>query len=578
MKLKFKNENGNVKIMIAVIIVLVVIIIGIVIFKMSAKDRTVAVIEQEPYEYFTLYSLDEKVGIVDKKGKTLIEPEYTTIYIPNQSKEVFFCFKGDEYRVLDSKGKDIFTEFSSVSPITISDTSLEMEKQVLCYEENGKLGLVDFEGKKLSGAIYEKVESLKNKPGCILVKKDGMYGVVDSYGNTVVDIKYNSVKSDEFCSETEGYLKTGYIVTEKTKSGIIYGYIDYNGEMLVEPKYESITRALEYQNEEDIYLIFMERGKKGVIKNKKVIINSKYQAINYYDLSDVFIVNKNGKYGFYDSEGDEILKPEFTAYSIAGDYISVKKDENTLLYDLHGNLVNSNNYRSISETGNPSYFIAQDEQGYYSIISKDAEIKNNYTNITYAFDNFFVFTTEEGFYGILDLYSGIEVEAEYEFITVLENAKALEARKGTTVDIYSKDIEKVLTMENGIVESVNKDYTAIFSDTELEYINSEGKIVSNTEVYKDYKLYSYKAEDGKWGYKDANGNVVVDCRYDLVTELNQYGFAGIYQEGKWGVIDATGKVVVVPSFEIETYYLPSFMGEYLLQEQYGAQCIELSDK
>ena len=578
MKLKFKNENGNVKIMIAVIIVLVAIIIGIVIFKMSAKDRTVAVIEQEPYEYFTLYSLDEKVGIVDKKGKTLIEPEYTTIYIPNQSKEVFFCFKGDEYRVLDSKGKDIFTEFSSVSPITISDTSLEMEKQVLCYEENGKLGLVDFEGKKISGAIYEKVESLKNKPGCILVKKDGMYGVVDSYGNTVVDIKYNSVKSDEFCSETEGYLKTGYIVTEKTKSGIIYGYIDYNGEMLVEPKYESITRALEYQNEEDIYLIFMERGKKGVIKNKKVIINSKYQAINYYDLSDVFIVNKNGKYGFYDSEGDEILKPEFTAYSIAGDYISVKKDENTLLYDLHGNLVNSNNYRSISETGNPSYFIAQDEQGYYSIISKDTEIKNNYTNITYAFDNFFVFTTEEGFYGILDLYSGIEVEAEYEFITVLENAKALEARKGTTVDIYSKDIEKVLTMENGIVESVNKDYTAIFSDTELEYINSEGKIVSNTEVYKDYKLYSYKAEDGKWGYKDANGNVVVDCRYDLVTELNQYGFAGIYQEGKWGVIDATGKVVVVPSFEIETYYLPSFMGEYLLQEQYGAQCIELSDE
>lgn len=578
MKLKFKNENGNVKIMIAVIIVLVVIIIGIVIFKMYAKDRTVAVIEQEPYEYFTLYSLDEKVGIVDKKGKTLIEPEYTTIYIPNQSKEVFFCFKGDEYRVLDSKGKDIFTEFSSVSPITISDTSLEMEKQVLCYEENGKLGLVDFEGKKLSGAIYEKVESLKNKPGCILVKKDGMYGVVDSYGNTVVDIKYNSVKSDEFCSETEGYLKTGYIVTEKTKSGIIYGYIDYNGEMLVEPKYESITRALEYQNEEDIYLIFMERGKKGVIKNKKVIINSKYQAINYYDLSDVFIVNKNGKYGFYDSEGDEILKPEFTAYSIAGDYISVKKDENTLLYDLHGNLVNSNNYRSISETGNPSYFIAQDEQGYYSIISKDTEIKNNYTNITYAFDNFFVFTTEEGFYGILDLYSGIEVEAEYEFITVLENAKVLEARKGTTVDIYSKDIEKVLTMENGIVESVDKDYTAIFSDTELEYINSEGKIVPNTEVYKDYKLYSYKAEDGKWGYKDANGNVVVDCRYDLVTELNQYGFAGIYQEGKWGVIDASGKVVVVPSYEIDTYYLPSFMGEYLLQEQYGAQCIELSDK
>ena len=149
MKLKFKNEDGNVKIMIAVIVLLVAIILGIVIFKMSTKDRTVAVIKQDPYEYFALYSLDEKVGVVDRKGKTLIEPDYTTIYIPNQSKEVFFCFKGDEYRILDSKGKDIFTEFSSVSPITISDTSLEMEKQVLCFEENGKLGLVDFDGKKL---------------------------------------------------------------------------------------------------------------------------------------------------------------------------------------------------------------------------------------------------------------------------------------------------------------------------------------------------------------------------------------------------------------------------------------------
>ena len=575
--MKFKNENGNVKIIIAVIILLLAIIVGIVIFKMSGKDRTVAVIEEEPYEYFAMYSLDQKVGIVDKKGKTLIKPEYTTIYIPNQSKEVFFCFKGDEYQILDSKGKDIFEEFSSVSPITISDTSLEMEKNVLCYEEKGKYGLVDYDGKKLTGAIYDKVESLKNKPGCILVKKDGLYGVLDSYGNVVVDIKYNSVKSDEFCSETEGYLRTGYIVTEKTSTGIIYGYIDYNGEKLVEPEYESITRALEYQNEDDVYLVFMERGKKGVIKNKKVIIKPKYQTINYYDQSDVFIVNKNGKYGFYDNEGDEILAPEFVSYSIAGNYVSVKKGDDMMLYDLHGNLVNSNNYKSISETGNPAYFIAQDEQGYYSIISKDAEIKNNYTNITYAFDNFFVFTTKEGFSGVLDLYSGTEIEAEYDYIIVLENSKALEARKGTIVDIYSKNIEKVLTMENGIVESVNKDYIAVYSDKQLEYINSNGEIVQNTEVFKDLKLYSYQAEDGKWGYKDANGTLIVDCRYDLVTELNQYGYAGIYQEGKWGVIDASGKVVVVPSYEIDTYYMPSFMDKYLLQEQYGAQCIEIEE-
>ena len=110
--MKFENENGNVKAMILVIILLVAVIVGIIIFKVSTKDRTVAVIEEEPYEYFALYSIDEKVGVVDKKGKTLIKPEYTTVYIPNQSKEVFFCYIDEEYKVLDSKGKDIFTEFS----------------------------------------------------------------------------------------------------------------------------------------------------------------------------------------------------------------------------------------------------------------------------------------------------------------------------------------------------------------------------------------------------------------------------------------------------------------------------------
>ena len=42
-------------------------------------------------------------------------------------------------------------------------------------------------------------------------------------GEKILDEKYNSIKSDEYCSEKEGYEKTGYIISEKTKNGIIYG-------------------------------------------------------------------------------------------------------------------------------------------------------------------------------------------------------------------------------------------------------------------------------------------------------------------------------------------------------------------
>lgn len=574
--MKLRNENGNLKIVIAIVIILLVILVGVIIFKVNNK-KPVEIIAQDPYEYFLMYTTDEAVGVIDKTGKEIIKPIYTCIYIPNQSKDVFVCFTDDEnYQILDSKGKDLFTNYESVYPIVISDTTLEMEKNVLSYEKDGKYGLIDYTGKELTKPIYDSVSSLTNKPGCILVKKDGLYGVVDSKGNIVIEPKYNTIKGDEYSSEAEGYSKTGYIISEKTSTGIIYGYINYEGKMLIEPKYELITRCQEY-NEDDIYLVFMNNGKKGVIKNKKIIINAKYQSINYYNTSGIFIVNKNGKYGFYKNNGDEILDAIYTEYSLAGNYISVKKDDTMMLYDIHGNLINTNNYKSIIETSNPSYFIATDESNYYSIISKDVQIQDNYTNITYAFDNFFVFTTEEGKSGVLNIYSGIEVEPEYDYIIVLEGAKALEARKGNKVDIYSEKFEKVLTMEDAIVEKVSDEYFSIYSKTEKQYINNTGNLVENTEVYKDLKLYSYQADDGKWGFINSQGTVVVDCKYDRVTELNEYGFAGICQDERWGVIDSSGNVIVVPSYEIETYYEPSFIGKYLLDEVETIYCQELEE-
>lgn len=574
--MKLRNENGNLKIVIAIVIILLVILVGVIIFKVNNK-KPVEIIAQDPYEYFLMYTTDEAVGVIDKTGKEIIKPIYTCIYIPNQSKDVFICFTDDEnYQILDSKGKDLFANYESVYPIVISDTTLEMEKNVLSYEKDGKYGLIDYTGKELTKPIYDSVSSLTNKPGCILVKKDGLYGVVDSKGNIVIEPKYNTIKGDEYSSEAEGYSKTGYIISEKTSTGIIYGYINYEGKMLIEPKYELITRCQEY-NEDDIYLVFMNNGKKGVIKNKKIIINAKYQSINYYNTSGIFIVNKNGKYGFYKNNGDEILDAIYTEYSLAGNYISVKKDDTMMLYDIHGNLINTNNYKSIIETSNPSYFIATDESNYYSIISKDVQIQDNYTNITYAFDNFFVFTTEEGKSGVLNIYSGIEVEPEYDYIIVLEGAKALEARKGNKVDIYSEKFEKVLTMEDAIVEKVSDEYFSIYSKTEKQYINNTGNLVENTEVYKDLKLYSYQADDGKWGFINSQGTVVVDCKYDRVTELNEYGFAGICQDERWGVIDSSGNVIVVPSYEIETYYEPSFIGKYLLDEVETIYCQELEE-
>lgn len=247
---------------IIIVVAICLIIISIIVILNVNKNKNVETIVQDEYEYFSIYTTDEKVGIIDRTGKQIIEPVYTNIYIPNQSKDVFVCFTDDEnYQILDSKGNNLFVSYKNVYPIIISDSTLDMEKNVLSYEQDGKYGIIDYSGKELSKPIYDSVASLPNKPGCILVKKDGLYGVLDSNGNTIIDVKYNSIKGDEYYTENDQYSKTGYIISEKTKNGIIYGYINYNGKMLIEPKYESITRALEY-DDSNIYLIFMNNGKK----------------------------------------------------------------------------------------------------------------------------------------------------------------------------------------------------------------------------------------------------------------------------------------------------------------------------
>ena len=569
------SEKGNVKIIVAVVIIIIAIIIGVYLSQRNKNGKIVEPLKEESYEYFCLYNQENKVGVVNKEGEVLINPEYKTVYIPNQAKDVFFCYdEEDNYKIFDKTGKELFKEFTNVSPIILSLNSLEMEKKVLIYEKDGRYGIIDYSGSILSDAIYEDISSLTNKPGCILVRKDGQYGVLDSEWNVIIDTKYNSISGDEFSSEKDGYLKTGYIISNKTATGILYGYIDYNGEILIEPKYELISRA-PVNGTDDIYLIFRDKGKRGVIKNKKIIMKPQYQFINYNDTSKIFIVTKTGKYGFYKLDGSEVLAPEYTSYSVAGNYICVSQNERMMLYDLHGNLVNQNRYKSIQETGNPSFFIAQDESGLYSIISKDVEIADNYTNITYAFDNFFVFTNQSGLSGILNVYSGIEVEPKYDYIIVLDNAKALEAHRDNEIDIYSNIIEKVLTMENAIVEKIDDKYTSIYTNKDLKYIDNNGQIVENTEVFKDANLYSYKNSSGRWGFKNKAGEVIVEAKYDMVTELNKYGFAGVREDGLWGVIDKFGKTVVEPTYEIESYYAPKFIGRFLLEESEDSHCVDL---
>ena len=81
-----------------------------------------------------------------------------------------------------------------------------------------------------------------------------------------------------------------------------------------------------------------------------------------------------------------------------------------------------------------------------------------------------------------------------------------------------------------------------------------GKAENTSLVFGKYLAH-------KWGFVDALGNNIIDNKYEKVTELNKYGFAGIKQDGKWGVINSEGKIILEPTYELNDNE-PIFIGEY----------------
>lgn len=567
--------KANLKFIIIAVILIVLIIVFIII--RSNNSNELDVYRNIEYNYFAMYSIENKVGVVNSDGEIIIEPEYIDVYIPNPERDVFFCFLNEtEYEILNSSGEELFGDYENVAVLQTSEDSLDFEKYVLRFQRDNKYGLINFDGEIVLEPEYDSIVSLEYKPGELLVQKDGKYGVVTSSGNIKIKIEYDSIVGDEFYEESEKYNLTGYIVGTKTDTGYLYGYLDADGDNVLDVEFESISRVLKY-NDNASFLIVMTNGRRGVYKDSKEIISQNYQNIIYAESSDIFVVRRNSNYGIFNTSGDEILEVKYAGYSLAGDYISVQLDDGTKeLYDVNGNKISNLNYTSIESAGSTGAYIAVDSNGYYNIIIGGDTISNNYTYISYAFDNYFIFRDENGLYGVLNLYSGVIIEPQYSLMLLIEGKNAIEGETADgTMDIYTNSLEKVISMSNAVVENIDENYARIYNYTDIEYINNNGEIVQNTDVYSDRELYAFN-ENGKWGYKNSAGDTVVNPEYDFVTELNDYGFAGVLKDGKWGVINSDGDLITECTYDIETYYLPSFIGEYRLELTGTYYCLEIN--
>ena len=554
-------------------IILIAIIVSLSVYFICKNARSYKVEKVSTYNYFVLKTNDLS-GVIDRSGNIVIDATYDDVIIPNPGKPIFICYEGEQSKVLNERKEEILNDYQNVEPIRLQNITSDLmyEKSVLTYKQDGKFGLINFEGKQITKPIYESIEGLPYKEGELLVKKDGKYGVINIKGNKLIDIKYDKISVDGYYTSDEGYKYSGYVISNTTEEGYRYGYINYDGKLLLEPEYNELSRVLGVDDKENVYILCAKNGQYGIIKNDEQLILNEYQSIEYDESNKLFTLEKSKKYGIADLNGKIIVPTEYNQIDITGIYLYAQNSQGITVYDTSGTQANINTDVAILNTGNEKYKIRIDnsEGTKYGVINDKGEqvIEEKYNYLEYLFDNYFIVSNDESKLGVIDDDDNVKIDIKYDSLQKIDGTNIIKAitNADNVTKLYSKNMVEVCNMANAIITTENN-YIKISNDTDVKYFDKEGKELKNTEVYPNNTLFTNKV-DNKWGFVNKEEDTVVEATYDKVTEFNEYGFAGIMKDSKWGVVDSKGEIVLEPTYTLNKNTTPHFIGKYYRVE-YG---------
>ena len=556
------------------IILILILIVGFISIYLWKKSDSSYEIEKVTEIKYNLINENKKYGVIDETGKIVIEPKYDIIQIPNPSKPVFICMhdyninlQQYETEVFDNKGNKIFTEYDSVQALPTESTwdGIPFEKSVLKYKRNNKYGLITLENKVITEPIYDSIKAINYKEGMLLVEKDKKYGAINIKGKIIIKPEYDQISIDNYYNSETMYKASGFIVKKKNEDSYKYGYINSKGKMLLPPEYTEISRINEIIDDKNVYLLVLKEGQAGVVKNNKVVLDFEYEDISYNLFNNMFIIQRNSKSGIADIKGKVIIQPEYDSIMFGGIYVNAIKDGEVTVLDINGKKLDNNNIHAKLPTTNPN------KNEIYRIVDKDNNIKieNNYTYIEHIKDDYFIIY-KNGKNGIIDLSGKSIADLKYNSIFKVSGTEIVQANTNSTnnITLLNKEMKIVCNMNNANIEK-KENYVVIYSKDDMKYFDYSGNEISYKNLYPNNKLYAKKI-NGKWGFIDKADKLIIQNEYEMVTEFNNYGFAGIKKDGKWGVVNSEGTIIQEPIYELK-WENPSFIGKYYKVQAWGEQ-------
>lgn len=447
--------------------------------------------------------------------------------------EYFPVYTNGKWGVIDSRGNTIINpEYDEYIVIPDSTKAIFICTTNVNYEDGTYDSIaINEKGEKLF-TNYDTVEAIENydssnnlwyETGILKVSQDGKYGIINTNGNQLVSPEYDSITALKGVSNS--------LLTEK---GGRYGLVDNVGSVIIENEYDQIIPISDRY--EDGYIVEDSSNKFGVINyTKTVALENKYDEIKP--------IYGNGKY-YIVREGE--------------DWKIVDTDKKEYLSGKYDDIISVNNENAIVESNN--------KYGVVAIAGGKTLIDINYDSITYGAENNYI-VSQDSKYGIINSDGNRLIDLTYSNIVYRTSANIYEAtNKDYTSDLLDSNLK--VQLSDVIVSEFNESdgYIKVRVGNEYKYYNFKFEERTSKDILSTNTIFLSQNEEGKYGFVDRNGNVVVNYIYDDAREQNDYGYASVKQNGLWGAVDSKGNVAIAPSYNLDNNILIEFIGKWHLGE------------
>lgn len=437
--------------------------------------------------------------------------------------------------------------------------------------ENGKFGVINNDGETVIQASYDEIIAIPNNSRPIFICT---YDINDSDGT--YKTKAINEKNEEILT---GYDKIEAIDNTDSKHNVWYednvlrvsrngkyGMINFEGQEVVPCEYDQIAALKGVTSN----FIVKKDGKTGLLNEKgQTIVKTEYKDIltlkESYK-SEYIIVNEENKYGVISTSGTILIEPVYDGVKYLGSssLFAVKQDNTWKLMDTEEKkIIIDSGYKDIVEAKSENIVVV-DKDGKYGVVSKanEEKIKPQYEDLKYAFSIYYI-AKKDGKYGVINLENKEVIKFEYQNMIYVENGGFIQADKtDTETVIFDNNLGQKVT---GIVSEVNTDkgYIKVYTNNEYKYYNFKLEEKNSSDLLTSNTLFLSK-KDGKYGYIDKSGKVVVDYIYEDGTEQNSKGFAAVKKDGAWGSINKVGAISCEPTINLDNNIYIDFIGAWHL--------------